>query len=208
MSFDIRIGQTGNFQLLNPFDTTLKTELQYMCIAIRKIKDYILDGVDVYTEIYKKMEISNLVYDEDVKNNSSIIHLQNDLGEIVRVPERYFKDVPIADGVLYNVKVLGFSLGPLPKDLDLSYASQKCKELLLDILGVNSTPKVIIVSTDKVVSYEEDVIAVAAREALRGTSNTERSKIIDLQNRLATATSKIMALEDYIKEKHIPPDTP
>lgn len=208
MSFDIRIGQTGNFQLLNPFDTTLKTELQYTCIAIRKIKDYILDGVDVYTEIYKKMEISNLVYDEDVKNNSSIIHLQNDLGEIVRVPERYFKDVPIADGVLYNVKVLGFSLGPLPKDLDLSYASQKCKELLLDILGVNSTPKVIIVSTDKVVSYEEDVIAVAAREALRGTSNTERSKIIDLQNRLATATSKIMALEDYIKEKHIPPDTP
>lgn len=154
------------------------------------------------------MEISNLVYDKDVKNNSSIIHLQNDLGEIVRVPERYFKDVPIADGVLYNVKVLGFSLGPLPKDLDLSYASQKCKELLLDILGVNSTPKVIIVSTDKVVSYEEDVIAVAAREALRGTSNTERSKIIDLQNRLATATSKIMALEDYIKEKHIPPDTP
>ena len=208
MSFDIRVGQTGNFQLLNPFDTTLKTELQYTCIAIRKIKDYILDGVDVYTEIYKKMEISNLVYDEDVKNNSSIIHLQNDLGEIVRVPERYFKDVPIADGVLYNVKVLGFSLGPLPKDLDLSYASQKCKELLLDILGVNSTPKVIIVSTDKVVSYEEDVIAVAAREALRGTSNTERSKIIDLQNRLATATSKIMALEDYIKEKHIPPDTP
>lgn len=208
MSFDIRVGQTGNFQLLNPFDTTLKTELQYTCIAIRKIKDYILDGVDVYTEIYKKMEISNLMYDEDVKNNSSIIHLQNDLGEIVRVPERYFKDVPIADGVLYNVKVLGFSLGPLPKDLDLSYASQKCKELLLDILGVNSTPKVIIVSTDKVVSYEEDVIAVAAREALRGTSNTERSKIIDLQNRLATATSKIMALEDYIKEKHIPPDTP
>ena len=208
MSFDIRIGQTGNFQLLNPFDTTLKTELQYTCIAIRKIKDYILDGIDVYTEIYKKMEISNLVYDEDVKNNSSIIHLQNGLGEIVRVPERYFKDVPIADGVLYNVKVLGFSLGPLPKDLDLSYASQKCKELLLDILGVNSTPKVIIVSTDKVVSYEEDVIAVAAREALRGTSNTERSKIIDLQNRLATATSKIMALEDYIKEKHIPPDTP
>ena len=208
MSFDIRVGQTGNFQLLNPFDTTLKTELQYTCIAIRKIKDYILDGVDVYTEIYKKVEISNLVYDEDVKNNTSIIHLQNDLGEIVRVPERYFKDVPIADGVLYNVKVLGFSLGPLPKDLDLSYASQKCKELLLDILGVNSTPKVIIVSTDKVVSYEEDVIAVAAREALRGTSNTERSKIIDLQNRLATATSKIMALEDYIKEKHIPPDTP
>ena len=208
MSFDIRVGQTGNFQLLNPFDTTLKTELQYTCIAIRKIKDYILDGIDVYTEIYKKVEISSLIYDDDVKNNTSIIHLQNDLGEIVRVPERYFKDVPIADGVLYNVKVLGFSLGPLPKDLDLSYASQKCKELLLDILGVNSTPKVIIVSTDKVISYEEDVIAVAAREAQRGTSNTERSKIIDLQNRLATATSKIMALEDYIKEKHIPPDTP
>ena len=208
MSFDIRVGQTGNFQLLNPFDTTLKTELQYTCIAIRKIKDYILDGIDVYTEIYKKMEISSLIYDDDVKNNTSIIHLQNDLGEVVKIPDRYFKDVPIADGVLYNVKVLGFSLGPLPKDLDLSYASQKCKELLLDILGVNSTPKVIIVSTDKVVSYEEDVIAVAAREALRGTSNTERSKIIDLQNRLATATSKIMALEDYIKEKHIPPDTP
>ena len=62
MSFDIRVGQTGNFQLLNPFDTTLKTELQYTCIAIRKIKDYILDGIDVYTEIYKKCSKNSFIY--------------------------------------------------------------------------------------------------------------------------------------------------
>ena len=62
MSFDIRVGQTGNFQLLTPFDTTLKTELQYTCIAIRKIKDYILDGIDVYTEIYKKCSKDSFIY--------------------------------------------------------------------------------------------------------------------------------------------------
>ena len=208
MSFDIRVGQTGNFQLLTPFDTTLKTELQYTCIAIRKIKDYILDGIDVYTEIYKKVEISSLIYDDDVKNNSSIIHLQNDLGEVIKIPERYFKDVPISDGVLYNVKILGFSLGPLPKDIDLTYATQKCKDVLLDTLGVNSTPKVVIVSTDKLMSYEEDAIATAAREILIKQSNTERSKIIELENRLATANTKIAALEEYIKNKYIPPDTP
>ena len=208
MSFDIRVGQEGRWELLSPFNNILKTDIKYKCTAIAKIKSYLSEGIDVYSDIYRKYNIPYDVYQEDLSADSSIILLQNDLGDLLKVPENYFKDVPIVEGVLYAVKVLGFSLGPLPKDIDLTYATQKCKDVLLDIIGVNSTPKVIIVSTDKLMSYEEDTIATSAREVLIKQSNTERSKIIELENRLATANTKIAALEEYIKNKYIPPDTP
>ena len=208
MAFDIRVGQEGRWELLSPFNNILKTDIKYKCTAIAKIKSYLSEGIDVYSDIYRKYNIPYDVYQEDLSADSAIILLQNDLGDLLKIPERYFKDVPISDGVLYNVKILGFSLGPLPKDIDLTYATQKCKDVLLDTLGVNSTPKVIIVSTDKLMSYEEDTIATAAREILIKQSNTEKSKIIELENRLATANTKIAALEEYIKNKYIPPDTP
>lgn len=203
--FDIRVGQVGQWRLLPPFELSLNTELQYTCIAIRKLKDYILEGVDVYTDIYKKMEINNTIYEEDVNNDISIVTLQNEVGELIKVPESYFKETPITDGIIYYVKILGFSLGPLPNDLDLTYASQKCKELLLSILGVQSTPKTIIVSSPKLVSYEEDLIATAARNALKTNSNTEYSKILELENRIAELQTKINTYEEFIKDKYIPP---
>ena len=208
MAFDIRVGQEGRWELLSPFNNILKTDIKYKCTAIAKIKSYLSEGIDVYSDIYRKYNIPYDVYQEDLSADSAIILLQNDLGDLLKIPENYFKDVPIVEGVLYAVKVLGFSLGPLPKDIDLTYATQKCKDVLLDTLGVNSTPKVIIVSTDKLMSYEEDTIATAAREILIKQSNTEKSKIIELENRLATANTKIAALEEYIKNKYIPPDTP
>ena len=103
------------------------------------------------------------------------------------------------------MKVLGFSLGPLPKDIDLTYASQKCKEVLLDTLGVQATPKVIVVSSPKIISYQEDIIATAAREALKNSSNTERSKILEYENTILNLQTKITEYENYIKEKYIPP---
>ena len=107
---------------------------------------------------------------------------------------------------LLNLNVNTFSFqGLLPKDIDLTYASQKCKEVLLDTLGVQATPKVIVVSSPKIISYQEDIIATAAREALKNSSNTERSKILEYENIILNLQTKITEYENYIKEKYIPP---
>lgn len=205
MAFDIRVGQEGRWELLSPFNNILKTDIKYKCTAIAKIKSYLSEGIDVYSDIYRKYNIPYDVYQEDLSADSSIILLQNDLGDLLKIPENYFKDVPIVEGVLYAVKVLGFSLGPLPKDIDLTYASQKCKEVLLDTLGVQATPKVIVVSSPKIISYQEDIIATAAREVLKNSSNTERSKILEYENTILNLQAKITEYENYIKEKYIPP---
>ena len=213
MSFEPKVGQSGIFILVKPMENILTNGVPYKCTAVRLIGDYLSDGVDIYLDTYQTNNIPEEIYKKHTQTNISIVTLQNDIGHTVNIPSDYFKSMPITDGIPYEVKVLGVKLGSLPVKFDLSTLERKINNLCLDEIGVISETKEIIVSVEKIISFEEDKIISAARNNFIKNSVTEYSKIIKLERQIEELLLRDVSFSTYIqglinKTGTLPPMTP
>lgn len=197
------IGSSGYFVLRSPFDSLILTGERYTCKAVRKMADFITNNEKPLDDIYIANGLTEVQYQEDLKNDVVIVSLQAATGHWVYVPATYINTLPLVNGIPYRTLMLGVSLPALPADRDLSHLEVSVKNLVTDSLGVLALTK--FVETSKVVLIDSDKhrLTEATRAAVSDGGVTDRARLgkalLDNQRLL----QQIQILQDYIKDKDI-----
>ncbi len=194
------IGSKGVYRLAEPFNTLIK-DIAYTCIAVRRLTDFIIAGRDPKVLYYTKHGIDDSIWDRDSSDPEvCIITLRSDSGQFVYVPSTFILSYPNLNGVPYTTRVLGINLGAIPDSMDLSPLYNSISNLIRDKIGINSTVKSVAISNTKLKTKEEHDTFENARLQLVQSSQTERSRIIELEALVDKLKQTNNALEQYIKD--------
>lgn len=197
-------GSKGLFKLAAPFDTKLVPKVAYTCQAIRSIRDLVAAGEDPFKDYYEPASLTKQIYDEDVASNVYIVSLQSGVGDWVYVPTTYILSYPDMNGVMYSPTLLGFYLGIVPDSLDLSTLQDDICDLISDTVGINKEliqPEILICGTPTMVSQDDAAVMEASREQNIKTTNTDRSRLLEMTALYEASTQKVQELENYIATK-------
>lgn len=192
------LGAKGIYKVSEPF-TTLVKNIAYTCIATRRLSDFVSIGRDPKALYYDPYGLGDAIWARDSKDRDvCIVSLQSDSGQIVYVPSSFILSFPSLNGIPYTVRILGINLGAIPDSLDLNSLYGYMHDLVRDTLGVESEVKSVAISETKLMSKEQHDSLELARLDLINTTQTERSRIIELERLVTTLQEQNSALEQYI----------
>jgi hypothetical protein len=194
-----QIQSSGIFTLKAPFNNALIPQVAYTCIAIRKLSSIVNDGGDPQEEFYTPYGLTDTDYQNDVSADAAIITLQAAGHDTVDVPNTYIEKAPETGGVPYAGLMLAIKIGALPETIDLSVIRQKISDDVLELLGVEATTNVVMVTLPTLIPYDQAKTTEAARQAKIGTVVTDYAKYLQSQTQLASAQQKIAELEAFIR---------
>lgn len=194
-----QIGATGKYQLRAPFDTQVKENVLYTCIAVRRLSDFIENGRDPKALFYD----ANGLTDNDWAHDSAdpdtcIATLSTKAGQWIYVPTSYIVTYPDGGGIPYTVRILGINLGAIPDTLDLSNLMTSIQNLVKDTIGIDSTAQMVAASETKLLTKEDSDAIESARLDLVTVNKTDYATNIALQNLVQDQVGQIEALQDYI----------
>lgn len=173
------VGTEAVFSFRSPFDVFIKnilgkeeTEIKLEVNSITSMKDYIrLSHRDPFTDIYNPVNLDELTYKEDLKNEVPIItFLYRDdfnMERLFRVPFSYVERYSNQSTVEYSNRGLYLSLPPLPVNLTIDAAFADIVDLIEDKLGVTVDIKEVSTGEITSISLEEHEI----RENIRKKNN-------------------------------------
>lgn len=193
------IGAKGIYGVLPPFDTKVKATTEYTCMAVRSIIDIEAQAEDAFTLYYKPLGLTETKYSEDKKAGICIVSLQAGRGNWVYVPTNYIKTYPGSNGVRYTGVLLGAALGAIPDTLDLSILNTSISNVVYDTIGIRPVIKTVVVTPPALILNEDHEVLEAARVANITTRKSDKNKLLDAENLIATLKTKITSLENYIK---------
>lgn len=194
------VGAKGTYRLAHPFDILIK-DVTYTCIAVRRLSDFVMKGADPKVLYYDKNGLDDAIWVRDSKDTEvCIITLKSDSGQSIDVPSTYLLSYPNLNGVPYTARVLGISLGAIPDDMDLSHLYTQMSNLVRDVIGIDSTVKSVAISDTTLITKEDHDTYEVARLELIQSSQTERSRVIELEALVNKLKQNNQALEEYINE--------
>lgn len=171
------MGRSGRLNVNFPFDKVVKAGLVYKVKGDNLISELIRDnreGVDsLFNAIYSIVGLDKNVFDEDVRNDIRIITLIDSAGNTAYVPSRSIISGIIRDGVVYVEKAMIFNIGAHSPGLDLVSLDSDIKSLIETRLGVMPTSDNIDISTEVMISTNEDIALRASRNKT-GSDNLTR----------------------------------
>ena len=194
------IGTTGKFVLKDPFASTLQTGVSYTCSAIRRFNDITNQGLNVFEQFYNPYDITQDIYNRDLKNNEVIITLTSTSTAPVYVPSSYIAAFPSGDVVKYHRVVLSLDLGMLPDSLDLTFLKKELSNVTSDTVGVDLTVNENAGPYTETVTVAKDLELSAARDAKIKNRTTDYSRMLALQTENAKLKQTISLYESYINK--------
>ncbi|BAW19040.1 hypothetical protein [Ralstonia phage RP31] len=194
------VGTSGIYKLDAPFAAQLQPNMSYRCDAIRRLSDLLELGIDPFAEFYDKNGLTKEKYDADVVNQVCMISLVSSSGHWLYVPSTYVLAYPDLNGVPYTVMVLGLELGAIPNYKDLTGLKQALANLTRDTIGVMPTVKEVAVSAVSKLSQADADALEAARQQLITNSQTDRAKLLAVQQAYASLQQQYAALEAYVQQ--------
>lgn len=177
--------------------------MSYRCDAVRRISDFMIEGVNVYDEIYQPEGISQAKYDQDLLNQVCIVSLVSGADHWVHVPSTYIIAYPDLNGIAYNVLVLGLEIGAVPNYRDLTGLKAALSDLTRDTLGMVPTVREVVISAEQKLSQADHDALENARNVMITNSQTDRAKLIAAQYELATLRQQYNDLVNYVRS--LPP---
>lgn len=199
------VGTAGIYKLDAPFSAQLQPNMSYRCDAVRRLSDFLEVGVDPYEEFYKKNDLTKEKYDLDVMNRVCMISLVSSSGHWLYVPSTYILAYPDLNGVPYTVMVLGLELGAIPNYKDLTGLKQALSNLTRDTIGITPVIKEVAVSAVTKLSQADADALEAARQSQITNSQTDRAKLLALQQAYTLLQQQYAQLEAYVRS--LPPPT-
>lgn len=192
------IGTSGFFQLREPFATLIDGTVRYTCQAIRRISDYVANNEQVKEDIYDKYGLGDDVWLEDMKADALILSLQGETGHWLYVPVRYNISYPNTNGIPYRSIAIGLNLPAMPANRDYADVLTALQNVIHDMLGVESKPKIIETSKVSLIDSAVHEQKKAERDMVRANAATDRSNYMKAVQDLAQANDKIAELENHI----------
>lgn len=194
------LGSSGTYELSAPYDTKVLPEEIYTCKGIRKLSEYISYNQDPKKTVYDYYGLTELDYENDIKEDMEIISLQNKTGVWLYVPARFILKYPIVNGIPYHQVALVCKLPAIETSKNLDFLKTDISNLIRDYLGVDSTIDIVELSRVIAVTKEMSDTMIAERALLSSGRVTDRARYIQLLQDYNVALDKITQLETYIKD--------
>lgn len=199
----IRVGDSGRFILIPPFNSKILENVKYTCHAIKSLTNYLQEGEDAFKLIYEPLGLSEAIYLNDLENNVVIIIISGEANELIEIPSSYIDSPPVNDGVEYQSRMLGFALGPLPVNYDITDLISKIENAIFESIGVISEAKMINTSEITFVSDIDHEILLNQREALVTNNPPIEVKYNTLLAQYNDLNLTINGLNNYIKNHYV-----
>lgn len=191
------LGAKGIYSLASPFDRLVDTGIEYTCLAVRKLSDYIAANENPKDLIYKTYGIEPS-FDDDLAKDVYIVSLQSRRGHWLYIPEQYVLAFPSGSGHRYRSVSLVFALPSLPVTTDLTVIQTEVMELIKARLGVDVKSKPVETSQVTLVTDDRHVEISTAR-TLAKTANGSWEEMQHLRNHNQELRNKIALLEAHIQ---------
>lgn len=194
------IGAAGTFVLKAPFQSDVIAEQIYTCVAIRRLGEFRLLGIDPYTQYYLPKEIAAAQYELDLaQGDVCIVSLQSPSGKLTFVPSTYIESYPNPNGHRYTPVILAVDIGSVPDVLNLSALRTAIADAVKGYVGINSVSITsIAVGESKMVSQQDHNAIEAARLGRITVTKTMYAQIQELQAANAALVARNQELENYI----------
>ena len=188
----------GLWTLKAPYSSLLLPNVYYTCMAVRKMEDFIVLGIDPFTTYYEPFQLEKSKYQEDMLVGHCIVTVKSATNEVKSFPSSMLSSFPTGGGVLYQTLAIAIDLGAVPVDMDLTGLENKLKDLVRDTLGVEGTPRLVNLSTKQLIDKESAKNIEAARQAKIRTSTTLTAENLALKAQLAELQTKLADAEKWI----------
>ena len=198
-----QIGTRGIYTLLTPFDTKPLPNVQYKCTAVRELSEIIAAGESPYGLYYKALNISIADYTTDVANKVCIVTLQAESEHVIYVPASYISGYPEIGGVGYLSLLLGAELGPVKIGRDLTFLTDKVKQVITENLGIVPEVKLIASSLPLTLSASSSATLEAARLVNINNATTDYTRLQQALADNALLVEKVNLLEQFISSKNL-----
>lgn len=193
------IGAKGKYILKDPFAEQMDLTVSYTCSAIRRFKDIVNQGVDVYDQYYSPIGLSEDIYKLDAKNDEAIVTLLSESTAPIYVPSSYISQFPSGDTVAYHRMVLSLDLGMLPDALDLTFLKSNIVNTVSDTIGAEVSVLENAAPYTETMTVAKDLELTAARSAKIKNRTTDYARTLELQNENLKLKQTIALYETYLK---------
>lgn len=198
------IGTRGRYELESPFSAD--GDVLYTCGAIRSFKDIENSGKRVYETYYEPFDLAESDYRTDRDNDELIVTLLSGSQAPIYVPSSYIRSYPDQSQRNYQHVVLSASVGPLPDDMDLTFAEDQVASALSDVIGLTPDVNVNVMPLTESVSPEEHESREAAREAAIDNRTTDRARRLELEDQVNRQAQRLEFLEQLVKDEGLIPE--
>lgn len=194
------IDLVGEYRLAAPFETVEGGV--YRCASISSITALLMEGVDVYGDVYAPYELAREAYVEDVKANVNIIRLVSTAGHpTLVVPAPYLVGVPDINVVDYQRRLLTLDLGLLAKEVSLTTLKEDITQRCLDGYGITPTySELSIAPKDKLSKADADRLE-QARLGAKTYRRSDKASINYWMQRALNSEAYIARLEEALVNK-------
>ena len=192
------IGDKGLYTVKDPFTMMISSTTSYTCIALRSIGDYILQGVDIYTTLYKAYMLSESLYMEDIKKNETIATLQSSAGTCFMIPCSYILKMPDPNGRKYRPIMMSVSLGQLPVNLKLGTLKNEVADFIYSRLGIYPEIQTIEMAEPIVLTNDQHVKNERARYQRITSYDSNAAQIKKLTEENDNLINLVNKLQDTI----------
>lgn len=193
------VGSAGFYEFASPFDVKAENNVEYTCVAVRRISDYIANNEDPQKSIYVKNELPEQTWLDDLAENAYIATLQSRSGHYLEVPYRYISKYPSVNGVPYRQVMIGLTLPSIPVAQDLTSLETEIKSVAEASLGVTVGVKSVELSKAVIVPFEQHEQAKQARQAQINGRATIYARYVAQRDRADSLQARLDQLETYIK---------
>lgn len=204
--FTMPYGIRGRFTLKTPW--VAAPDKVYTVIAQRGFQELIFDNVNIFKDYYEPKGLTEEDYKADLRQDTVLIILYSEAGEVIHVPDTYILSYPSQDVPPYANYVLSAMMGPFRTDYDFSFVSQKVSEIISDCIGVE--PKVYIDSVGEATAMDSEnadrleagrVAAIKCRQTTYAMWLKERADNAELRENITVLENEILRLQALVPAK-------
>lgn len=192
------IGMTGVWTLKSPLESYLDPSIIYECKSIQYLKDMVDRKIDVYTEVYQLLGLTQADLDRDLSEDIYVVTLLGDGDIWVHIPTSYIAVFPNANGIAYKQMTIGIGLPGLPHDTDYTSITAEMTELFTNMLGVTPVINLIPVGSQYLVTEEAHEMLMLDRRTLMEFKYTHRARIAQLEEENRLLTNLINKVKDSV----------
>lgn len=192
------INSEGKFRLKEPLNNLLNPNIEYKVIAIRSIKEMIEDNIDVKTDIYEKLGLTEEDYTRDLENDESIVTLLSPSMEYYYIPSFYFVSIPDVTGKIFKKTFIVADLDLIPEDANLDFLVKEINDLIANSYGVSpkmavkKLPAKVLVSYDDYEKYEKERAKnISLKTTCRSMLEIMTYQLLEMKKKIAVLVKKL-----------------
>jgi len=137
------INSRGCFKFKEPFDQYIDSDKEYTVSSVRSLTELYSSEEEPLDTIYRAVGMTESDYADDVKNKVPIVIFVTDGGEFFYVPANRILSLPQLYGTRYQEFTVAIPLGQLPVSYDYTLLQSTLKDIVYEVIGVQTDVSVI-----------------------------------------------------------------